>query len=556
MDKLDYLFYLCKQNGLYISIDLYANRKPTQAEAPSLYNLPTNYDLNDFKAMAAVDPVVFENWKDFARNLLTHVNPYTQLAWKDDPALFSICPINEVNLIVKTKVLTPYFEKWLVEHAIQPANEQDRQIQYNHFIDELQTNLAKRCMDFVHSLGTHASLAMINHKHTLALGLTRNLSDYVDNHIYWDHPQISKNNWNLPYRYTNKNSLIEMAESPRQVMIPRIFGKPYAITEFNFGPPNPYRSASGALMGAYAAFQDWDMVYRFNHSNKDINTQQPQPTRGFSTVTDPINLLSDRIAVLLFRRGDVLPSEQTAAYPVTRDCLDHPDALDKDKGQAPLQAQLAGLMIKTGSLVSHQKVADTVNNITVMKTDDPQNILAQLTHDGIIRNDQFDLNKKTFTSSTGQITLDAQHGALTIQTPRSLCLSLSSGQSGSAGILSAKNHEVFTTISLHSLDGKPLTESKRMVLFHLPDVKNTNMKFADDTCLQLDDWGTLPHLVRNTSTDIQLDDINDQLHVWAIDMSGKRIKQMPVKRTQGHLVFTAQTVQDEGGFLVYELCEK
>ena len=60
--------------------------------------MPDTLSLGDFKAAVLVSDTAFGNWKDFARTLLTHVNPYTQLAWKDEPALGWLCVVNEPNL--------------------------------------------------------------------------------------------------------------------------------------------------------------------------------------------------------------------------------------------------------------------------------------------------------------------------------------------------------------------------------------------------------------------------------------------------------------------------
>ena len=54
--------------------------------------------MNAFKTLAVIHDQAYENWKTFSRNLLTHVNPYTGRAYKDDPGLAWLSLINEGSL--------------------------------------------------------------------------------------------------------------------------------------------------------------------------------------------------------------------------------------------------------------------------------------------------------------------------------------------------------------------------------------------------------------------------------------------------------------------------
>ncbi|MBC8140001.1 MAG: hypothetical protein H7Y38_01020, partial [Armatimonadetes bacterium] len=93
LDKLDYLFAACKKRGLYVKTDLFVSR-PVK---PSEMGL-TEGGMDDFKDAVLVSPPAMANWKAFSKQLLNHVNPYTKIAYKDDPALAWISLINEPNL--------------------------------------------------------------------------------------------------------------------------------------------------------------------------------------------------------------------------------------------------------------------------------------------------------------------------------------------------------------------------------------------------------------------------------------------------------------------------
>lgn len=48
-----------------------------------------------YKALVPSLDSAVTNWQAFARNLLTHRNPYNGLTWAQDPILIGICPLNE-----------------------------------------------------------------------------------------------------------------------------------------------------------------------------------------------------------------------------------------------------------------------------------------------------------------------------------------------------------------------------------------------------------------------------------------------------------------------------
>ncbi|MBQ3806856.1 MAG: hypothetical protein II840_02755 [Kiritimatiellae bacterium] len=59
------------------------------------------------------------------------------------------------------------------------------------------------------------------------------------------------------------------------------------------------------------------------------------------------------------------------------------------------------------------------------------------------------------------------------------------------------------TVCVHSLDGEPITKSRRMLLTHLTDVQGEGERFADESMTVLLKWGTRP-LAQNGSAEISL----------------------------------------------------
>lgn len=90
-ERLDYLIYQLKLHGVYVNINLHVSRWLDAAEGfPNREGRP-DYD----KGVGNFDPRMIEAQKQYARDLLTHVNPYTKTAYVDEPAVAFVEISNE-----------------------------------------------------------------------------------------------------------------------------------------------------------------------------------------------------------------------------------------------------------------------------------------------------------------------------------------------------------------------------------------------------------------------------------------------------------------------------
>ena len=79
LDRFDYLVAALKKRGIYVNINLHVARL--------------------FKGRCFINASVVASEKEFAKRLLTHVNPYTGVAYTDEPAVAMIEINNENSLI-------------------------------------------------------------------------------------------------------------------------------------------------------------------------------------------------------------------------------------------------------------------------------------------------------------------------------------------------------------------------------------------------------------------------------------------------------------------------
>lgn len=95
LDRLDYLVYQLKIRGIYIDMNLLVARHFTKADGV--------VDADQLgmaaKPVSMFDPTLIKLQKQYAKDLLTHYNPYTKLRYCDDPCVAMVEITNENSII-------------------------------------------------------------------------------------------------------------------------------------------------------------------------------------------------------------------------------------------------------------------------------------------------------------------------------------------------------------------------------------------------------------------------------------------------------------------------
>ena len=91
LDALDYLIFQLKENGVYTNINLHVSRTLGDKEGFPHADKRPKYD----KGIGNFEPRMIELQKKYARDLLTHVNPYTKTAYCNEPAVAMVEISNE-----------------------------------------------------------------------------------------------------------------------------------------------------------------------------------------------------------------------------------------------------------------------------------------------------------------------------------------------------------------------------------------------------------------------------------------------------------------------------
>ena len=587
MDQLDYLFYCMKERGIYVTIDLYSGRKLIKGEIPELPELELSG--RDFKGLVFVLNSVMKNWEDFSRNFLTHINPYTGLAWKDDPALMTICLVNEDNISYEpfrnrseiSSIYEKKFGEWLRTKGIS-ISQNDRDARFRQFLVETYNKSYFRMYGFLKGLGVKALITDQNFRYENMLTLMRDHYDFVDNHFYWDHPRYSVEGSSLPSTLHNTSAISRWAAVPGIILPSRIFGKPMCISEFNYAAPNCYRAESGPLVGAYAGLQDWDALFRFSYATYHDHIKE-QATRHawFAIAVDPINALSERIGLLFFLRGDVKSSGLAFPTLVSESCLDTRKSSDK----YPKGLWALGLVGQSGSVVLDQKSRQNGknNSLAGMPTDavalnglekplsatdwekpyfffsqqdEGRTALKEITETGIIPEGLIDLEKEIFKSSTGEIELHAMREMFKVITPKSEALIVPEGITLTGNVLQVENKQSRGVFFAGSVDGNNLAGSNRILILHLTDCHGNGIKFANEKMTELEDWGQAPYLIKAGKACVTLKGNFPSHKLYGISTSGKRIAEIPMEKNHGSISFDANIDSRSGVVMAYELVKE
>jgi len=95
LDRLDYMISKFKEKGIYVDMNLHVARKLDERDGFSGFSQRPGLD----KGIDNFEPRMIELQKEYAKDLLTHVNPYTNLPYANDPCV-ALIEINNENALL------------------------------------------------------------------------------------------------------------------------------------------------------------------------------------------------------------------------------------------------------------------------------------------------------------------------------------------------------------------------------------------------------------------------------------------------------------------------
>jgi len=533
LDRLDFFISELKKRGIYTDLNLNVARAFQAGDG-----VKDADKLGFGKTVTLYDNRIIELEQDFARQYLTHRNPYTGNEYRNEPAIAIVEIVNENSIIESwvrgrllgkgpdpkqtdltwsdipasyEKNLTAMYQKWLGAptprlrpdefKAADPARFRKEAAFYmeleDRFYQRMQTYLKK-------DLGVQ-SLVVGTSIHNGGLSpypLLNSLAklDVVDAHTYWQHPRYGVDAATGRRTFEIENT--PMVDRPWRSTINTlgrvaVAGKPFIITEVNHPYPNEYAAEMMPIAAAYGNFQDWDGIFWYSFEHNDASNWNSHFPSHFDIRQDPVKMTQLAATAILFQRGDIAPARQTIVRTYSRNQV--ADSLKLPSGEGPLFTP--GMSASTA-----MRHAIRVGSLDGPPTAVPPSESGPLVSD---------------TGELKWLVEDNRDGLVAISSARSAGLVGHIAPGAQAGPLQASIENPFAAILLVSLDGKPLTESSRLLLTTGARTANTGMKW-NDAHTTLVETGTGPMMIEPVRGRITLRGF-PKLSVQPLDGAGRAL---------------------------------
>jgi hypothetical protein len=531
LDRLDFLVSELKKHGIYMDLNLNVGRSYKAGDGVADFD-----KIQWGKGLTLYDPKLIELEKEYAKQLLTHLNPYTKTEYRNEPAIAIVEMLNENGLYLGFRAPTPYYDAeltdiynaWLARKYTAPelaklrqqagvaadakvprltgrdaaAAPPERYRAEMAFYLEMEDHFYRDMSGYLrNTLGVKVPITgTADHSHTgsgYPMLLSLQHLDILDGHVYWQHPGA---------RGAVNTAMVNDPLHSTVVQLSRtaVAGKPYTVSETNHPFPNDWAAEGIPIIASYAAFQDWDAVILYTFEPKRDADWQPYVGDPFDISLDPVRMTAMATGSLLFLRGDVRPAVTTVERTYSR------DQVFESRRLPPAEQPYFTPGFPLSLPLEHAVRIKSLDGAPTGKFSAPPAPGAPIVSD---------------TKELTWYTAPENSGVVTVDTARTQALiGFLKANPKTLHTLSADIHNQFASLVLSSMDAKPLTSSSKMLLTAGSRVINTGMQW-NDTHTRVTQQGNSPSLIEPVSGAVTLRGLDAALAVTAtaIDGSGRAI---------------------------------
>jgi hypothetical protein len=513
LDRLDYLIYCLKEEGIYIYLDLLTYRRFKSGDG--IYG---SKELGDAgKPYSNFDRTMIELQKEFCDQIWNHYNPYTKLAYKDEPTIV-LCEItNENDLFHHERfpiVLEPYrsnlekrYRRWAEEKGIKLSegkiNFEEMDSNILAFKREVQEAYYLELTEHMRSIGVKIPITGTNWAINPNLLSTQLITDFVDSHAYWWFGDQRK--FESRIMTGSKTTIVD------KLTFSRVLDKPYFVSEWDEPWPNKWRAECTLYLAAVGLLQDWAgftiHTYRYGSNMDEFVTRKigrdlvigNSYYRGiFDTYNDPAKYGLFYHAALMMRRGDVKTGNTSVGMKI--EDIDNPELGMKS------YTEMAAI-----PLTSEQHKFGTV----LPRSQEVQDIT--INYDEKI----VDHDKGEVLSDTGQLfrSWEKQYGWIDTDNTKVVYGMVGKQDEIKLNDLTIKAETEFATIAISTLTKDPINNSQNLLLTAVGLADNAGSKYNEDETALLDS-GTGPIECEVIKARISIRTNRKDLKVWSVDDEG------------------------------------
>jgi hypothetical protein len=554
LDREDFFIAELLNRGIYIDFNLYVGRQfkngdnlltstpPDANAAPARGRGGMRRGLIG-KSELFFDKRGIELQKDYAKQWLTHVNPYTGRAYVDEPGMAIVELVNEASIDVGYSVNPAYsqeldemYNAWLKKtqtpeklarlHEIagvsadqpmprltgQTVREAPKEQYYTEcdFFHDLKTGFFRAMSDYLKgTLGVKCPvMGTADHSHSgsgYPITWANAAIDIIDGHDYWQHPSVNPGNSPM-VNDPNNSTIVELARTA-------VAGKPYTVSEMGHPFPNQFAAEGMPILAAYGAFQGWDMIVWYTFEMKKNPNWAPYVGDAFDTSLDPVKMPQVAACALMYLRGDIEPARRTITRTYTR--------------QQVWDSRLLPRTERSWFTPGYPITTPLLHGVRVGSFDGaPTQIPTGIS------------TTPPFKTDTGQLVWDVgpdqKNGIVTIDSPRSQALvGFVRDSDKSVTNLAADVKNDFCTIMVNSLEDKPIAAAGKLLLTAAVRVENTGMQW-DARRMRPTRSGGAPTLIEPVTGTITLKNLDQAtaLSVQPLDGSARALGQpIPARKT-------------------------
>lgn len=467
MDRVDYWIKCLSDYGIYVWLDLHSYRQFKPGDrATELGEVVTYAEIAEgngkkmeAKGFCQYDPTLQKLMAEFQENYLSHVNKYTNKAYKDDPAVMGLLITNENDLTQhyglrpvergKNFMLNRLFEERLKEFSQRTGLSTVKMRQpwapgpAKLFLNDQEHRFYTFMLDSLRRINVKAPVAAGNmwgdNPFVSLPALTT--GDVIDVHRYDGEGNLSAD----PRHQSNMASWIGCAQ---------IEGMPLTVSEWNFVSARELatdRFVAPLYAASIASLQGWDGMMLYGYSQSPLKSG-PHRAGIWDAINDPAIMALMPAAALAYRQQHVSPAKKSYCLALTKEQL-FDTVITPDNcvaGRTLIEQSKFTVGMPEAPELEWLKPRQPTGD-TIVVTNPRQSFLAE--------------DAQSVVSDTGQLERNWKLGLQMINTPMTQAAHGNIG--GRKIVLEDVTIDIqtpYAAIAVTSLDGKPIRDSSRILV--------------------------------------------------------------------------------------------